>query len=129
MIATALITAITPIYSFFILRLEPNRYNAAATAADNGSISTVTFVTVSAVLSQVNVDVGKPIVTVLAMAGAPAIILGLLLVSLFSNQHAGKNAQDKLTSPSHRHSYLLLVLSKRLGLDIDHDILSICPIT
>ena len=45
------LAAVVPIYSFFILRIKLDVYNAAAIAATYGSISAVTFVTASSFLT------------------------------------------------------------------------------
>ncbi len=44
LLVAILIASIVPIYSFFILKLKLDAYNAAAIAATYGSISAVTFV-------------------------------------------------------------------------------------
>ena len=72
---------IKPIYSFFILWLSLNIYNAATTATFHGLIYAVTFVTVSSVLSQVNVDVGRQMSMPLALIESLKVIAGLLSVS------------------------------------------------
>ena len=50
LLAAMLMACIVPIYSFFILRIKLDVYNAAAIAATYGSISAVTFITASALL-------------------------------------------------------------------------------
>jgi uncharacterized protein len=91
-IAITLLTAIflatvVPIYSFFILRLKLDVYNAAAIAATYGSISAVTFVTASSFLDQQvpPVAYGGHMVAALALMESPAIIIGLILARLFAH--------------------------------------------
>ncbi|MGI0491106.1 sodium-dependent bicarbonate transport family permease [Alkalinema pantanalense CENA528] len=73
-----------PIYSFFILRLRLDVYNAAAIAAAYGSISAVTFVTAGSFLNKLGIDFGGHMVAALALMESPAIIVGLLLVRMYA---------------------------------------------
>lgn len=50
LVAAVVVAAVVPVYSFFILRLKLDLYNAAVIAATYGSISAVTFVTASSFL-------------------------------------------------------------------------------
>ena len=79
-----LMAAIVPVYSFFVLKLKLDAYNAAAIAAAYGSISAVTFVTASSFLEQQSIDFGGHMVAALALMESPAIIVGLLLVRVFT---------------------------------------------
>ncbi|OUC12598.1 MAG: sodium-dependent bicarbonate transport family permease [Alkalinema sp. CACIAM 70d] len=83
-----------PIYSFFILRLRLDVYNAAAIAAAYGSISAVTFVTAGSFLSKLGIDFGGHMVAALALMESPAIIVGLLLVRM----HAAKKQESESMS-------------------------------
>lgn len=90
-IATTLIAAIAmalivPLYSFFILRIKLDAYNAAAIAATYGSISAVTFITAKAFLEKAGISSGGHMVAALALMESPAIIIGLILVSTFAKQ-------------------------------------------
>jgi hypothetical protein len=66
-----------PIYSFFILRIKLDAYNAAAIAATYGSISAVTFITAQSFLKILNLPSGGHMVAALALMESPAIIVGL----------------------------------------------------
>ncbi len=88
LVAAVVVAAVVPVYSFFILRLKLDLYNAAAIAATYGSISAVTFVTASSFLDRLNVDFGGHMVAALALMESPAIIVGLLLVRVFANREA-----------------------------------------
>ncbi len=106
LIAAVVVAAVVPIYSFFILRLKLDVYNAAAIAATYGSISAVTFVTAGSFLERVGVDYGGYMVAALALMESPAIIVGLLLVRVFvsraesnsieaGNHETGSNETEK----------------------------------
>ncbi|WP_449419143.1 sodium-dependent bicarbonate transport family permease [Phormidium nigroviride] len=83
LLAAMLMACIVPIYSFFILRIKLDVYNAAAIAATYGSISAVTFITASALLTKLNVSFGGHMVAALALMESPAIVIGIFLVRLF----------------------------------------------
>ena len=86
LIAAILSAVIVPIYSFFILKIKLDTYNAAAIAATYGSISAVTFVTASSFLEQQTppIEYGGHMVAALALMESPAIIVGLILVRMFT---------------------------------------------
>jgi hypothetical protein len=86
LLAAILAATIVPIYSFFILKIKLDAYNAAAIAATYGSISAVTFVTATSFLEQQTppIDYGGHMVAALALMESPAIIIGLILVRVFT---------------------------------------------
>ncbi|MCG6137535.1 MAG: sodium-dependent bicarbonate transport family permease [Nostoc sp. LLA-1] len=84
LLAAMLMACFVPVYSFFILRLKLDTYDAAAIAATYGSISAVTFITASAFLSELGIDYDGYMVAALALMESPAIIVGLLLVNIFT---------------------------------------------
>ncbi len=81
-----LMASIVPIYSFFILRLKLDEFNAAAIAATYGSISAVTFITASALLDKLQIVYGGHMVAALALMESPAIVVGLILVRVFGQK-------------------------------------------
>jgi hypothetical protein len=82
--AAMLMACFVPIYTFFILRLKLDHYDAAAIAATYGSISAVTFITASAFLTELGIQFDGYMVAALALMESPAIIVGLILVNLFT---------------------------------------------
>jgi hypothetical protein len=81
-----LMASIVPVYSFFILRLKLDEFNAAAIAATYGSISAVTFITASALLDKLHIVYGGHMVAALALMESPAIVVGLILVRVFGQK-------------------------------------------
>jgi uncharacterized protein len=81
-----LMASIVPVYSFFILRLRLDEFNAAAIAATYGSISAVTFITASALLDKLQIVYGGHMVAALALMESPAIVVGLILVRVFGQK-------------------------------------------
>ncbi|WP_290426974.1 sodium-dependent bicarbonate transport family permease [Leptodesmis sichuanensis] len=84
--AAILMACAVPVYTFFILKLQLDPYNAAAIAATYGSISAVTFITASSFLEQLNVNFDGYMVAALALMESPAIIVGLILVNLSTSE-------------------------------------------
>ncbi|MCP2728361.1 sodium-dependent bicarbonate transport family permease, partial [Limnofasciculus baicalensis] len=82
-LAAILMSAIVPIYSFFILKIKFDAYNAAAIAATYGAISAGTFITATSFLTTLEIDFDGYMVAALALMESPAIIVGLILVNLF----------------------------------------------
>lgn len=84
LMAAILMACIVPVYTFFILRLQLDDYNAAAIAAAYGSISAVTFITASSFLEKIQIPYGGHMVAALALMESPAIIVSLILVRVFA---------------------------------------------
>jgi uncharacterized protein len=82
LLAASLMACIVPLYTFFILKLKFDLYNAAAIAATYGSISAVTFITAGSFLQQLGIGYGGYMVAALALMESPAIIVGLILLKL-----------------------------------------------
>lgn len=86
LVIAVLMASIVPVYSFFILRLRLDEFNAAAIAATYGSISAVTFITASALLDKLQIVYGGHMVAALALMESPAIVVGLILVRVFGQK-------------------------------------------
>jgi uncharacterized protein len=84
LVAAIVMASVVPVYTFFILKLKLDNYDAAAIAATYGSISAVTFITASAFLNGLGISFDGYMVAALALMESPAIIVGLILVNLFN---------------------------------------------
>ena len=82
--AAMMMACLVPIYTFFILKWKLDTYDAAAIAATYGSISAVTFITASAFLTELGITFDGYMVAALALMESPAIIVGLILVNIFT---------------------------------------------
>jgi uncharacterized protein len=82
LLAAVFMASIVPVYSFFILRIRLDDFNAGAIAATYGSISAVTFITASSFLDKLEISYGGHMVAALALMESPAIVVGLILVRL-----------------------------------------------
>lgn len=85
-----------PLSSFFILKRKLSVENAGAIAASYGSVSAVTFVTATSFLDFEAVQFNGHMIAVMALMEAPAIIVGVLLISYFRRK-ANKN-QSKVSN-------------------------------
>lgn len=85
-----LLATLIPIYSFFILKIKLNSYDAGAIASSYGSVSAVTFVTAVALLEMNKMQVGGEMVAVMASMEFPAIIMGVILMNLFQKHSPSK---------------------------------------
>lgn len=112
------ISFLIPTYTFFILKRRMNIYNATAIAAAYGSVSAVTFVTAVAYLDIVKLPLHGHMVAIMALMESPAIIAGLILLSIF-NKEKNDSGPAKLTVIKHSFtngSVLLILGSLIIGL-------------
>ena len=89
------LSIVIPVYTFFILKRKMNVYDAGAIAAAYGSVSAVTFVTAVSYLEMKQISIHGYMVAIMALMESPAIIAGLLLISIFN-----KNSSDKIDKTS-----------------------------
>lgn len=116
LIAAISMAVIVPIYSFFILRTKLDPYNATAIAATYGSISAVTFITAGSFLNELHIDYDGYMVAALALMESPAIIVGLILVNLFTEKSSETaNWSEILREAFLNGSVFLLVGSVLIG--------------
>ncbi len=80
------ISLLIPIYTFFILKRKLNIFDAGAIAAAYGSVSAVTFVTAVSYLEAQQLSIHGHMVAIMALMESPAIIIGLVLISIFSKE-------------------------------------------
>jgi uncharacterized protein len=78
------VSVLIPLYAFFILKKRFNTYDSGAIAAAYGSVSAVTFVTAVSYLELHDMQVHGHMVAIMALMESPAIITGLILISIFN---------------------------------------------
>jgi hypothetical protein len=105
-----IVSLIIPIYAFFILRLKLNLFDAGAIAAAYGSVSAVTFVTASSFLETQQLEFSGYMVAVMAFMESPAIIMGLLLISLFNNNSSDRIQKRTAIKHSFTNGSVLLII-------------------
>ena len=82
------ISIMIPLYTFFILKKKLGIENAGAIAAAYGSVSAVTFVTSVTFLEFQKITFSGHMVAIMAMMEAPAIIVGVMLISWFKENNS-----------------------------------------
>ena len=110
------ISLIIPFYTFFILKHRFNVFDAGAIAATYGSVSAVTFVTAVSYLESQQLNLHGYMVAIMALMESPAIIMGLLLISVFNKD--GNEIITKRTAIKHSFtngSVLLIIGSVLIG--------------
>ncbi|MFT6166519.1 MAG: hypothetical protein ACJAV5_001857 [Vicingaceae bacterium] len=110
-VLTGILSAIlVPIVTFFILKKRLGIPNAGAIAAAYGSVSAVTFVTTVSFLEAHNIEFGGHMIAIMAMMEAPSIIMGVLLVKLFSKNNEVEMSLGKLLKHSLVSGSVLLIV-------------------
>lgn len=104
------ISALIPLYTFFILKKKLNVYDAGAVAAAYGSVSAVTFVTAVSYLEAQQLNIHGYMVAIMALMESPAIIMGLLLLSVFNKNDNEKINKKGALKHSFTNSSVLLIL-------------------
>ncbi len=110
------ISALIPFYTFFILKRRLHIFDAGAIAAAYGSVSAVTFVTAVTFLESQQLILHGHMVAIMALMESPAIIMGLLVVSIYNKD--GKEVINKTTAIKHSFtngSVLLILGSLVIG--------------
>ncbi|TDD76029.1 sodium-dependent bicarbonate transport family permease [Flavobacterium caseinilyticum] len=126
-----LIAGLIPLYTFFILKKKYSIENSGAIAAAYGSVSAVTFVTAISFLEIQNYNFSGHMVAVMALMEAPAIIIGVILIRLFSKEKVQKTKMTTIVKHSFTNGSVLLILgSLVIGfLASDQQALGIKPFT
>lgn len=104
------ISIIIPLYTFFILKQKFNIDNSGAIAAAYGSVSAVTFVTAISFLEMQNVTFSGHMVAVMALMEAPAIIVGVVLIRLYSKNNASSSKLSEVIKHSFTNGSVLLII-------------------
>jgi hypothetical protein len=99
-----------PLYTFFVLKRKLTIYDAGAIAAAYGSVSAVTFVTAVSYLESQQLVLHGHMVAIMAMMESPAIIMGLLLISIFNKEADEKIKKSTAITHSFTNGSVLLIL-------------------
>lgn len=104
------LSLLIPVYTFFILKRKLNIYDAGAIAAAYGSVSAVTFVTAVSYLDAQKLELHGHMVAIMALMESPAIIAGLILMSIFNKDDADKVNPLSVVKHSLTNGSVLLIL-------------------
>ena len=99
-----------PVYTFFILKRKLPVYDAGAIAAAYGSISAVTFVTAVSYLESHDMALHGYMVAIMALMESPAIIVGLIMISIFNKQKTTRIEKSTILKHSFTNGSVLLIL-------------------
>jgi hypothetical protein len=110
MIFGILISLLIPVYTFFILKTKLNVFDAGAVAAAYGSVSAVTFVTAASFLEAQQMSFSGHMVAVMALMESPAIIMGLVLISIFNTNNTERIQKRTAIRHSFTNGSVLLIL-------------------
>ncbi|MEN9828075.1 MAG: hypothetical protein RJA11_691 [Bacteroidota bacterium] len=108
-----LIASLIPLYVFFIAKIILPVHDSVAIASAYGSVSAVTFVTAVSYLEAKQLALHGHMVAVMALMESPAIIVGLILLSLWGGE--GKSLSWKsIMQHSFANASVLLILGSLL---------------
>ncbi len=114
-----LISAMIPLYTFFILKRKLAISDAGAIAASYGSVSAVTFVAAVSFLEIQGLNYDGYMVAVMAFMEFPAIIVGVLLIRKFDHQEVNGSIKTLVHHAFSNGSVLLLMGSLFIGIIAD----------
>jgi hypothetical protein len=104
------LSLLIPLYAFFILKKKFNTFDAGATAAAYGSVSAVTFVTAVSYLEAQQLSLHGHMVAIMALMESPAIIVGLLLISIYDKEESNAIKKTAVIRHSLTNGSVLLIL-------------------
>lgn len=103
-----------PFYTFFILKRNLSIYDSGAIAAAYGSVSAVTFVTAVSFLESQQLQLHGHMVAIMALMESPSIIVGLILVSIFTKDSETKIKKTSILKHSLTNGSVILILGSLL---------------
>lgn len=104
------ISLIIPLYTFFILKNKLTVFDSGAIAAAYGSVSAVTFVTAVSYLEAQQLSLHGHMVAIMALMESPAIIIGLVLISIFNKEETNSIQKSAVIKHSFTNGSVLLIL-------------------
>lgn len=104
------ISLLIPIYTFFVLKRKLNVFDAGAIAAAYGSVSAVTFVTAVSYLDMQKLQLHGHMVAIMALMESPAIIAGLILMSIYNKEEKLEVSKRSVITHSFTNGSVLLIL-------------------
>lgn len=114
------ISALIPLYTFFVLKRKLSVSDAAAVAATYGSVSAVTFVAATTFLESQKITFGGEMVAVMALMESPAIIVGVILMMRYEgDSKEGGQLRNIVQHSFTNGSVLMIIGSLIIGLIAD----------
>ncbi len=104
------VAAAIPVYTFYILKRKLAIEDSGAIAAAYGSVSAVTFVIAISFLEFQSLTFSGHMVAVMALMEAPAIIIGVILIRLYSKKEGNSPNIKSIIGHSFTNGSVLLIL-------------------
>lgn len=101
---------VIPVYTFFVLKKRLGIEDSGAIAAAYGSISAVTFVTAVSFLEIQKITYSGHMVALMALMEAPAIIVGVTLISIYGKRDSNSPKISTLVGHSFTNGSVLMIL-------------------
>lgn len=101
---------VIPVYTFFLLKKKLSIENSGAIAAAYGSISAVTFVAAVSFLEIQQINYSGYMVALMALMEAPAIVVGVTLISLYGKKDDDSPKISSLIGHSFTNGSVLMIL-------------------
>jgi hypothetical protein len=108
-------SAIVPVYSYFLLKKKHGVADAAAIGATYGSNSTLTYITAAGFLTSLGVDYEGYMTVALVVMETPAIILAVVIAQMAMAGKATKSVRHVLKDALTDGTLLVLVGSMLIG--------------
>lgn len=108
------VASIIPLYTFFILKRKISISDAGAVAATYGSVSAVTFVSAVSFLEAQQIPYSGHMVAVMAFMESPAIIVGVILMSMYDKENDTKSNLGSIISHSFTNGSVVLIFGSLL---------------
>jgi hypothetical protein len=108
------ISALIPMYSFFILKPKIGIANAGAVAAAYGSVSAVTFVSAASFLEMQNLHFDGYMVAIMALMEFPAIIVGVSLIRKFGGSDGPSSDLRSIIKHALSNGSVLMIMGSLL---------------
>jgi len=108
------ISALIPLYTFFILKRKMSISDAGAVAAAYESVSAVTFVAAVSFLEAQKINFSGHMVAVMALMESPAIIMGVILLMKYDNNTRSKGKLAGIIKHSFTNGSVLMILGSLL---------------
>ncbi|MFK7909097.1 MAG: sodium-dependent bicarbonate transport family permease [Akkermansiaceae bacterium] len=110
-----LMSAIVPIYSYFLLRKKLGVADAAAIGATYGSNSTLTYITAAGFLTSIGASYAGYMTVALVVMETPAIIFAIVMAHLSTKSGSAKSTKSVIKEALTDGTLLVLVGSMVIG--------------
>lgn len=108
-------SALVPIYTYFLLKQSLGVADAAAVGATYGSNSTLTYITAAGFLTSIGVGYEGYMTVALVVMETPAIILAVIMAQMTSKKAGAKGTKDVIKDALTDGTLLVLVGSMAIG--------------